>query len=475
LPAEGLCYLTAVEAINRFKARSLSPVELMQAIVKRCETVNPKLNAFTYTFYDRALERAHQAELSYSLSGRNTRPLEGIPLVVKDSTAVKGEISTFGSKIYADYRPDHTHPALERLLEAGAIIIARTTMPEFGEAANCYTPLWGVTRNPWNLDYGPGGSSGGAGAAVAAGMTLLSDGSDIGGSIRIPAACCGLVGFKPPYGRNPNDALNTFDPYYQYGPITRSVGDAALMQNILSGHHVVDIGSLREKVVIPSNMFEIKGWKIAYSTDLGFYQVDNDVHNNMLQILDIFRSLGCSVEKVELGWTEEVYEAWKTINAAHGSAARRVKDLHAWRSQLGDYTINILDMGAKVDAGQIARALEVHVSMYRIMGPLLERYDLFVCPTNAIPSVEADRSPLDLDMSINSEPASRVTAEAWFMTYPFNMLGQLPVMNVPSGFASNGIPTGIQLVGRSYDDLRVFRAAAALEREVQWHHWRPPI
>lgn len=474
MAGDQLCFLPATEALKGYRLGSLSPVNLVEAITQRCEEVNPQINAFTYTFFERALDQAREAEARY-LQGKPVRPLEGIPLVVKDGTPVKGEITTKGSKVFADYRPEASHPGLARLLDAGVIMIARTTMPEFGESANCYTPLWGVSRNPWNPDYGPGGSSSGAAAAVAAGMTTIADGSDIGGSIRIPAACCGVVGFKPPYGRNPNSLLSTFDPYMHYGPITRTVGDAALMQNILAGIHVEDIGTVREDLQIPAELDGIQGWRVAYSVDLGFYQVDDDVRSNLLRVMDIFRALGCQVHEVNLGWTEEVFHAWKTINAMRGSAARNVKDVERWRPHLADYTLDWLEAAADVTTDQIVRALEVHVSMYRDMGPLLEEHELFVCPTNAIPSVEADRSPLDLEMQINGEPARPMVAEAWFMTYPFNMLSQLPVMSVPSGFASNGVPTGIQLVSRSYDDIRVFRAAAALERELAWPNWRPLI
>ncbi len=469
-----LCYMPAVEALERFRAGTLSPVTLMEALIRQCERVNPEVNAFTHTYFDRALEQARAAERLYG-SGEVVRPLEGIPLAVKDGTPVKGEITTFGSQVYSDYRPEKTHPGLARLLAAGAVMMGRTTMPEFGEAANCYTPLWGVTRNPWNLDYGPGGSSSGAGAAVAAGMATVADGSDIGGSIRIPAACCGLVGYKPPYGRNPNQLESTFDPYLHYGPITRTVRDAALMQNVLSGIHVDDIGTVREELVIPLELATIRGWRVAYSVDLGFYQVDADVERNMVDTLEVFRGLGCDVQEVELGWGEEVFQAWKTINSSRGSAARHVKDVERWAPHLADYTLDWLKAGSDVSREGILEALEVHIAMYATMGPLLEDYDLFVCPTNAIPSVEADRSPLDLDMLINGEPARPVVAEGWFMTYPFNVLSQLPVMSVPSGIAASGVPTGIQLVGRSYDDVKVFRAAYALEDELAWFRLRPGL
>lgn len=470
-----LASLSAVEATRRFRDKSLSPLELMTALIDRCQAINPIVNAFTYTRFERALEEAKAAETRY-MNDQALGPLDGVALAVKDSTAVAGEISTMGSRLFADHVAHQTDPSLQRLLDAGAIIIARTTMPEFGEAANCYTPLWGVTRNPWNPDYGPGGSSSGSAAAVAAGLTTIADGSDIGGSIRIPAACCGVVGYKPPFGRNPLGSRRTFDPYLHYGPITRTVADAARMQNIMSGLHISDINSLRDRVVLPKNPeLDLCGWRIAYSIDLGFYQIDDDVRANMLAALDHLRDCGCVVEEVELGWTEEIYLAWKTINALRGSAARNVDDLERWREQMADYTVDWLELAAAVTSDDVVAAYEVHVDMYRRLGPLLEDCGAFICPTNAIPSIEAERSPLDFDLRINGEPAHPVVAEAWWMTYPFNMLSQLPVMSVPSGFAANGVPTGIQIVGRSYDDARVFAIASALESAIGWDSWLAPI
>ena len=172
-----LCYMTATEAIAAFKTRALSPVEILKAIIARCEQLEPKVNALTYTYFDRALEQAKAAESVYARRGGEPRPLEGVPVAIKDFHPVKGEITTFGSKIYRDYRPDRTAPTVQRLLDAGAIMHCRTTTPEFAHTGVTASPLWGVTRNPWNLEYTPGGSSGGAGAALAGGMTTLADGN----------------------------------------------------------------------------------------------------------------------------------------------------------------------------------------------------------------------------------------------------------------------------------------------------------
>ena len=246
-----LSYLTAAEALAQFRAKTLSPVEYLRAVIERCERVNPKLNAFTYTFFERALELAKDAEARY-VKGTNVRPLEGIPVVIKDLHPVEGEITTCGSRVLEGVRSEYTAPAVQRLFDAGAIMHARSTTPEYAHAGYTYSALWGVTRNPWNLDYSPGGSSGGAGAALASGMTALADGTDGGGSIRIPSSACGVVGYKPPFGRNPLNILPTnFELLLMIGPMARSVEDVRLMQNVMCGPHVADITTLRPKLEIP--------------------------------------------------------------------------------------------------------------------------------------------------------------------------------------------------------------------------------
>ena len=207
MASDELCYMTASEALEGFKAKTLSPVDLMKAVIARSNAVNPKVNAYTYTFYERALDQAKEAERKYG-AGDETRPLEGVPIVIKDFHPVAGEITTFGSRRFADHVPGKSAPTVARLLDAGAIMHARTTTPEMAYAPYSRSDLWGVTRNPWNLDFITGGSSGGAGAAVASGMTTLADGTDGGGSIRIPAGACGLFGYTPPFGRTPPAAAH---------------------------------------------------------------------------------------------------------------------------------------------------------------------------------------------------------------------------------------------------------------------------
>ncbi|MDH3689851.1 MAG: amidase [Gammaproteobacteria bacterium] len=455
-----LCYLNATEALRRFKRLELSPVELMQAVIDRAEAVEPTINAFTDTYFERALERARAAEVKYA-KGVRTRPLEGIPVVIKDEHAIKGERTTSGSLIFKDNVEDETSACVERIIRAGAIIHARSAAPEFSCAAITHSKLWGVTRNPWNPKYTPGGSSGGSAAALTAGTTTLANGSDIGGSIRIPASCCGVVGFKPPYGRVPVDPPFNLDAYCHEGPLARNVMDAALLENVIAGPHSQDITTLRPKLRIPDRLEDIKGWKIAYSIDLGYVEVDDEVVANTEAMVGVLRQLGAEVEQVDLGWT------WSTLTAAWNHLAHLfgnyiAKELERHRYEMTDYARAFAEFGRTTTADDFLAAKEVEGEMYASLGPVLERYHALICPTLALPAVAADHDSTCQKVVING--VSVEPALGWCMTYPFNMMSRCPVMSVPSGHASNGVPTGLQIVGRTYDDVGVFRIAAALER-----------
>jgi amidase len=331
-----LCYLSAVEALERFKTRKLSPVELMQALISRAEAVEPRINAFPMTNFERALEQARAAEAKYMKTDGRPRPLEGIAVAIKDETAVKGARTTYGSLIFRDNIDTIDSGVVERLKRAGAIFHARSAAPEFSCAAICHSKLWGVTRNPWNPDYTPGGSSGGAAASLAAGTTTLANGSDIGGSIRIPASACGVVGFKPPHGRNPEDVPFNLDLYSHSGPLARTVADCRLMQNVISGPHPRDIASLRPKLRIPERRGDIKGWRIAYSLDLGYFEVDPEVARNTEATLQTFRDLGATVEPVDLGWTLACLSAAMN-HLGHLFGAYIGQHLSRHRHELTDY------------------------------------------------------------------------------------------------------------------------------------------
>lgn len=470
--SDDLCYLTAVEAIKRFKKKELSPVELMEAVIRQAENVNPKVNAYTATFYDRALKQAREAEGKYA-RGEDVRPLEGLSCAIKDQHHIEGEVVTQASRVYEGVRAEFTLPTVQRLLDAGAIVHAQTTLPEFGHAGHCHSPLWGITRNPWNLDYSSGGSSGGAGVAVAAGMATIADGGDGGGSIRIPASACGVFGYKPPFGRNPTGLLrNNLEMILHLGPITRTVADAALMQNVMSGVDPTDIMTLREQVELPMTFEDVRGWKVAFSPNLDYFEVDSEVAANTAAAVDAFRELGCTVDQVELGWNYGVLDAWTTHWEAL-FAAEAGDLLPRWQYEMDPFLRGVLHRGMQHSAVREMRTAIVRTEMYKTLGPILEEYDILVCPTLAVPSVRADHRNDDPDFRINGK---RVDAYVqWLLTYPFNLVGQCPVASVPTGFATSGVPTGMQIIARSFDDLRVFRAAAAFEAIRPWSATVPAL
>ncbi len=468
-----LCYLTAEEAISAFKSRELSPVDVMKAVIARCEKVNPKLNAITYSHFDRALDQAKKAEKRYASSNGSARPLEGIPMAIKDLHPVEGEICTWGSKIFEGVRADNTVPIVERLLDAGAILHIQTTSPEFAHTGHTHSPLWGATRNPWNAEYNCGGSSGGSAAAVAAGMTILADGDDGGGSIRIPSSACGVFGFKPPFGRNPGRLLPTnLDWILHLGPITRSVGDAILMQNVMSGPHPMDAATLKPKLEIPSELGSIRNWKIAFSMDLGYFEVDEEVQKNTLAAVEVFKSLGCVVEEVDLDWNYGSYDAWMTHwEGLFASVAGH--HLPRWQYEMDPYVRELLHRGMNHSYTRVKQTEFVRTQMYDKFGPLMENYQLLLCPTTAVPSVPLWHRCDDRNFTINGKHVDAMIQ--WCMTYPFNLLSQCPVATVPSGFASSGVPTGLQIVGRTYDDISVLQAARAYEGARPWRGTRPNL
>jgi len=468
-----LCYLSATEALAKFRSRELSPVELTRALIARSEALNPQLNVLTELKQDSALAAARAAEAKYAKPrGARLRPLEGVPVAIKDFHPVKGEITTFGSYAFKDFRPAQSAPTVDRLFKAGAILLSRTTTPELAHCGITKSPLWGVSRNPWNPQYTCGGSSGGSGAAVAAGMTTLADGTDGGGSIRIPSAINGIFGYKPPFGRNPLDVDHPLETLLHYGPMTRSVADAALMQNVMSGQHVADICSLREKVELPLEYPGIKGMKLAFSMNLGYYEVAKDVQKNTLEAVRALKRLGATVEEVDVGWDYSVLDAWQTWwEGLFGALCGNL--LPRWRHLLTPLVVKLLEAGLAHSAEKLYRSNIVRGAMWQKLGPILEKYDALICPTVAVSCLDAEHDDMIEDFRINGVKVPGYVG--WAMTYPFNMMSWCPAASVPSGFGETGMPTGLQIVGRTFDDPTVFRIAAAFEKARPWRGTRPAI
>jgi Asp-tRNA(Asn)/Glu-tRNA(Gln) amidotransferase A subunit family amidase len=457
---EELCYLTVRQAVGLFARKGLSPRELIDAVLRRIAAVNPGINAFGDQFQEQALAAAGAAEARW-MKG-TARALEGVPLAVKDAQRVQGQRTTFGSPAYRDNIAETSDPMIERLIEAGAIVHARTTVSEFCYSGICRSQLWGTTRNPWNREYNPGGSSGGSAAALAAGMTPIATGTDMGGSIRIPASACGVVGYKPPHGRNPDGWPFNVDRFNHCGALARSVGDLALVQNIISGHHSRDPDSLRERVVAPVHAEPIAGMRIAWSPDLSYHRVDPEVRKNTENTLEIFRSLGCSVDEADLGWTEEIDRiatGWYESSTPGRMIAEAVKSTPSLVSP------EIAKL-ARTFTGKmsLAQVFDLMNAMWRSLSSVFEDHDAFLCPTMTVAAVPAEHSMWAQDFTIDGVVVD--PEYGYSMTHQFNVLGSCPAMSVPSGRTSAGVPTGLQIVGRPYDDFSVFRAALAFEEAV---------
>jgi amidase len=331
--------------------------------------------------------------------------------------------------------------------------------------------MWGVTRNPWRLDITPGGSSGGSAAALAAGATPIATGGDGTGSIRQPAAQCGIVGYKSPYGRNPLDRYSSFDTYLNVGPMTRSVADAALMQNIMSGPHPLDHNTLQNKINIPQELSDVRGLRIAYSIDLGHYIVHDDVRRETIETLNVLQDAGAKITEVKIDWASEA------IKLAHLSAeflfagvVRKALTDHA--EMMSDYVPQLYETASSVTEDDYRRSLTVAGELWNDhMGPLFKNYDALITPGVSCPEVPAENWQKD-KIVVNDE---EITDTDTAMTALFNMFNRCPVLSVPAGMTDNALPVGIQIVGRPYDDITTFQIGQAIEKHRPWSSRRPCI
>lgn len=464
----GLHYISATEAPQRFRARDPSPVELLDAVIARAEEVEPTINAVSNTLFDEARSQAGEAEARYGGKGDAPRPLEGIPLAIKEEEAIAGHPLTQGSLIFKDAIADHTSVFAQRMLDAGVVFHARTTTPEFACAGFTRSKLWGVTRNPWNPEFAVGGSSGGSGAALAADSTTLASGSDIGGSIRIPASFNGVMGFKPPYGRVPQDPPFNLDTFCHVGPLARTVSDAALLQNVAAGPSSADVVALSPELMLPDEFAGVQGLRIALSVHLGSWPVDPEVRAYTLGVADALRSAGAVVDEVDLTIARSDVKRASGIHfhlafgaAIADMASANPDEITAFAIAMAEETAESGQNGTLLD--ELSLTAPIGASVYA----LLDDYDVLICPTIATRGLLADEEYLPgtgIDVG-------GVHLDGYFdamMTPPFNILSRCPVLSEPSGFADNGVPTGMQIVGRAYDDEMVFRAGTALELVRPW-------
>ncbi|MBI4636420.1 MAG: amidase, partial [Candidatus Rokubacteria bacterium] len=467
--SDELCWLPATELAAMIRKKKVSPVEVVDAVLDRIERLNPRLNAYVTVTAAEARKEARAAERALGKKGARLGPLHGVPFSVKDLVITKGVRTTFGTPLYKDNVPAEDAPMVARMKAAGAIMLGKTNTPTFGWIGATHNLLFGITRNPWHPERTPGGSSGGASAAVAAGLAPLAVGTDGGGSIRIPASCAGIFGLKPSYGRVPTYPPSGAWSLSHIGPMTRTVADAALMLQVSAGPDERDQYSLPAERVdyVKALRGSLKGLRVAYSDDLGFSEVvDPEVRAACHGAVKTFRDLGCRVEEVSPGWPSPK-ECWEQIFC--GGIATRMAPYLDRRDEIDPGLLRIIEGALKNPPTRYVQAWFDRLAWWQHPRAFFEKWDLLVTPTIACP-------PFRVGLDNPTEIAgTAVSPYGWIpFTFPFNLTGQ-PASSMPCGFTREGLPVGLQIVGRRYDDAGVLRASAAFERARPWATQDPPL
>jgi len=465
-----LCFTPATELAQRIRDGRLSPVRVVENSLARIAEVNPRLNCFCFTYPDEAIEKAKQAERSVK-RGDKLGPLHGVPIAIKDLTPTKGKRTTLGSYCFENWVPDWSATVVERLEAAGAIMIGKTTTPEFAYSSFTESPLWGVTRNPWNPERTPGGSSGGSGAAVASGCVPLAEGTDMGGSVRIPAAWCGIVGLKPSLGRIPMDLLpSLFDNISHFGPLARTVEDARLFLKVAQGPDNRDIQSNGTPLDLEGPVRNsVEGMRLALDMDLSIYAVDPEVERSVTQAVKALRKAGAVVEEVSVPWDRRVADAWTELWQVF-MAAYFGHFLETHRAKMDPLVVALIEAGNKMPAAHYKRIEIERSQQWKAFYPILEKYDAFLCPTMSrdAPPVREDDTKYYADWGDGRYHGLDMTAQ-------FNSIAPCPALSVPAGWTKGGLPVGLQIVGPRWRDDIVLQIGAALERVQPWAEKRPPI
>ena len=480
-PPDELAYAGVAELANRIRRRDLSPVEVLDHFIARIEALNPALNALVIFEFDEARDRARRAEGALT-SGEKIGPLHGVPTAMKDCFDFKpGWRNTFGGvRALKNYVASGWSLFPERIEQAGAVFLGKANSPTFGFRATCDNYLFGPTRNPFNLNKNSGGSSGGSAAAVAAGLLPFAAGGDGGGSIRIPAAWCGVYGFKHSFGRVPlrlaPNAFGGLNPFIFEGALTRTVEDAALILNVTAGHHPDDPFSAESNedfTLAPKR--SIRGMKIAYTRDFGIFPIERQIATLVDGAVKVFADAGAVVEEVEfdLGRSQsELSDAWCRLiipNSLLSLEALEREGFHLMRDHADDFPPEFrewLERGRKLSILDHLHDQAIRSEIFFAIQSVLARYDLIVSPTLAC-------MPIDNATDGNTVGPSNIGGEAvnpligWCPTYLINFTGH-PAASVPAGLSANGLPVGIQIVGRRHADSDVLAASAAFERQRPW-------
>ena len=473
--AQELAFKSATELARLIAGRQVSSVELTQLFYRRIEELNPKLNAYLALCPELALAAAQAADAA-TQRGESLGPLHGIPVSIKDLEMTHGIPTTLGSRLFQDRTPELDSVVVERVKGAGAVILGKTNTPEFGLSGTTENRLGDACRNPWDTERTPGGSSGGAAAALAAGLCTLATGSDGGGSIRIPASFSGVFGIKPSQGRVPRYGgygYPSANHFSQSGPMSRTVADTALLLQVLAGPDPRDPVSMRET---PPDFAAdltagVAGWRIAWSPDLGYAGVDPEVLRITEAAARFFEELGATVEVPPLVIDDPFQAFWDVFATASYTSYGHL--LAERRDDFTYYGLRAFDHGAEVTGADLSRSLLRVDQLRRQMETFFDDYDLLLTPTMAVPAFPIEQRPAVI--------GGKEVEPFWGylpFTFPINMTGQTAA-SVPCGFAQEsdnaGMPVGLHLVGPRGAEAKVLRAAAAFEQARPWQDKLPPV
>jgi amidase/aspartyl-tRNA(Asn)/glutamyl-tRNA(Gln) amidotransferase subunit A len=474
--SDKIAYVTATDLAAAIRRRELSPVEVMDAVISRIEARNPSLNAFVFTAFDEAREGAVAAERALT-SGEELGPLHGVPTAMKDLFDFKpGWPATFGGiPALKDYSVPAYCTYAERMEAAGAILVGKTNSPIMGYRGTCDNPLFGPTSNPFDLTKNSGGSSGGSAAAVADGLLPLAEGTDGGGSIRIPAAWCNLYGFKASYGRVPHHTrFRSLSPFLHEGALTRTVDDAALALDVLSGYDDRDPFSLDDPTTFAgATRRSIQGRRIAFSPDFGVYPVDRRVAAVVEDAVHALEQAGAVVDQVKFEFRydqRELTDLWcrmfGPINVDGLEGLDGIAPLRDHREDFPPEFLQSIEEGYQLTALDMLRDQRMRTHVFEEIQRVMRSYDLLVTPTLACLPVDnaTDGNTLG-PASIGGVDVDPLIG--WCLTYLINFTGH-PAASIPAGFV-DGLPVGMQLIGRRYGDADVLAASAAYERMRPWH------
>jgi len=461
-----IVFQPATKLAALLKARKLSATEVTRAFIARIEAVNPKINAIVTFVPERALAAAKALDRRRDEPG----PLYGLPIAHKDLVPTKGVRTTYGSLVYENEIPRENHAVVDRLAAAGAILVGKTNTPEFGAGSQTFNRVFGATRNPYDLTKTCGGSSGGAAAAVAAGMLPFADGSDLAASLRNPGNYCNVVGFRPSPGRVPAwPAANAWDTLSVMGPIARTVGDAALLLSAMAGPDARAPVSIDQ----PGEVFRknlarnFRDTRIAWSRDLGGLPMDPRVVAALEPTKKVFRDLGCVIEDAEPDFTGAT-ESFETLRAIgflqkYGRLAEEQGD------KLKDTVLWNVAQGRRRSGADVARAEALRSELFHRMRTFLERHAFLVCPVSQLPPY-----PVEVEWPREIAGAPMGNYLDWMKSCYYITVTGHPAISVPAGFTPEGLPVGLQIVGRYRDDFGVLQLAHAFESATQTWKERPP-